>query len=398
MNWDECIERANTHSVKWSTTEGNVIPMCIADMDFQVSDAIINAITRKAQHGIYGYTTFCERYYQSIISWWSRRFGVELQRDWINFSPGIIPGINLLLSVLTKPGDGVIIQDPVYYPFYSTIETHDCTILKNPLLYNDGRYEIDFEDLEKKAADPRAKVLILCSPHNPVGRVWTKEELHRIGDIAEKHDLWIISDEMHGDLVYEGNEHFPVFQVAEGLLQRSIICAAPSKTFNIAGLQTSILLIPNESLREQYNKKLTQFGMMRPNVFGVEGTIAAYEEGEPWLHDLLSVLEENKRMVQVYLEKHIPEMKAILPQATHLIWIDCREIGLKGKELHHFFLEEAKVKFDEGFKFGGNGEDFVRMNIACPKERIHEALKRIHRAVAANRGKASSLQEQPMLF
>ncbi|MFC7786599.1 MULTISPECIES: MalY/PatB family protein [unclassified Rossellomorea] len=381
MNWNDCIERTNTHSVKWSFPAEDVIPMCIADMDFQVSPAIVEAMNRKAQHGIYGYTTFSDRYFESVISWWKRRFQMDIEKEWISFSPGIIPGINVLLSVLTEPGDGVIIQDPVYYPFYSTIENHGCSVMKNTLLYRDGVYSIDFDDLEEKARHPRTKLLILCSPHNPVGRVWTKEELMKIGSIAKRHDLWIISDEMHGDLVYKGYEHVPLFKGDESLVERSILCAAPSKTFNIAGLQTSILLIPNKDLRDKYNEKLTGYGLMRPNVFGIEGTIAAYEEGEPWLNELLMVLEENKQYVLNYLDQHLPELKAILPQATHLIWIDCTELGMTGEGLCTFFLEKARVKFDEGFKFGQSGHSFVRMNIACPKERIDLALRRMHEAI-----------------
>ncbi|MGM0842466.1 MAG: MalY/PatB family protein [Bacillota bacterium] len=381
MNWNDCIERTNTHSVKWSFPAEDVIPMCIADMDFQVSPAIVEAMNRKAQHGIYGYTTFSDRYFESVISWWKRRFQMKIEKEWISFSPGIIPGINVLLSVLTEPGDGVIIQDPVYYPFYSTIENHGCSVMKNTLLYEDGVYSIDFDDLEEKARHPGTKLLILCSPHNPVGRVWTEEELRRIGSIAKQHDLWIISDEMHGDLVYKGYEHVPLFKGDDSLIERSILCAAPSKTFNIAGLQTSILLIPNKDLRDKYNEKLTGYGLMRPNVFGIEGTIAAYEEGEPWLNELLMVLEENKQYVLNYLEQHLPELKGITPQATHLIWMDCTELGMTGEELCTFFLDKARVKFDEGFKFGQSGHTFVRMNIACPKERIDLALRRIHEAI-----------------
>ncbi|WP_064092012.1 MalY/PatB family protein [Rossellomorea aquimaris] len=385
MNWNDCIERSNTHSVKWSFPIEDVIPMCIADMDFQVSPAIVEALNRKAQHGIYGYSTFSERYFNSIISWWKKRFNMEINKDWISFSPGIIPGINVLLSVLTKPGDGVIIQSPVYYPFYSTIENHGCSIINNTLLYKDGEYSIDFQDLEEKARHAKTKLLILCSPHNPVGRVWTRDELERIGDIALRHDLWVISDEMHGDLVYEGYEHIPLFKNNDRILEKSILCAAPSKTFNIAGLQTSILLIPNKDLRDQYNEKLTGFGLMRPNVFGIEGTIAAYEEGEPWLRELQMVLEENKQYVLNYLEQHLPELKGIVPQATHLIWIDCSKLGMESEELCTFFLEKAKVKFDEGFKFGSSGNKFVRMNIACPKERIDLALRRMHQVILEQR-------------
>ncbi|MGM0843435.1 MAG: MalY/PatB family protein [Bacillota bacterium] len=385
MNWNDCIERHNTHSVKWSFSDEEIIPMCIADMDFQVSAAITEAMKEKAKHGIYGYTTFSERYFHAIMMWWNKRHGLKLDREWISFSPGIIPGMNILLEILTEPGDGVIVQDPVYYPFYSTIENHGCTVVKNTLTYEDGIYKMDFKDLESKAKDPRSKVLILCSPHNPVGRVWKRQELERVAEICLEHDVWVISDEMHGDLVYGEASHQPIFNINEELQQRSILCAAPSKTFNIAGLQTSILLIPNKELRERYESKLLSFGLSRPNAFGVEGTIAAYEQGEPWLDDLLMYLEENLRFAVNYLKENIPSVKPVVPEATHLIWLDCSELGLEHEELFEFFLVEAKIKFDEGYKFGPSGSKFVRMNIACPHERLTLALRRMDEAVLRKR-------------
>lgn len=383
MNWNDCVVRTGTHSVKWSSIPdpNEIIPMCIADMDFQVAPEIMQAMVKKAAHGIYGYTTFCERYYLSIIQWWKKRFDLDIDKEWISFSPGIIPGINILLQILTKPGEHVIVQEPVYYPFYSSIENHQCKIVQNSLVYKNGTYEMDFADLEEKASNPKASVLILCSPHNPVGRVWTIDELNRVAEICLKHNVWIISDEMHGDLVYKGNQHHPLFAVNPKIQNQSIICAAPSKTFNVAGLQTSIIMIPNKDLREQYQQKLIQFGLMRPNVFGVEGTIAAYESCEYWLEELLVYLEENLQYVLNYFKTQIPEIIPIQPEATHLIWLDCSQLGMKGEELFQYFLNEAKIKFDEGYKFGQNGDSFVRMNIACPRERLENAMKRIEEAV-----------------
>ncbi|MGE8204899.1 MalY/PatB family protein [Heyndrickxia sp. NPDC080065] len=381
MNWNDCIERTHTHSVKWSAAPDEIIPMCIADMDFQVAPEILEAMKKKAEHGIYGYTTFCDRYYRSIIGWWKRRFDMDIDKEWISFSPGIIPGINLLLQLLTKPGDHVIVQEPVYYPFYSTIDNHQCNIVQNSLIYKNGTYEMDFSDLEKKASDPKAKVMILCSPHNPVGRVWTEDELSRVAEICLKHDVWIISDEMHGDLVYKGNRHYPLFSVHPEIKNRAILCAAPSKTFNVAGLQTSIIMIPNKELREKYQQKLFQYGLMRPNAFGVEGTIAAYESSEYWLEELLVYLEDNLQYVLDYFQTHIPEIIPIQPEATHLIWLDCSKLGMSGEQLFQYFLKEAKIKFDEGYKFGDSGQAFLRMNIACPRERLEIAVKRIQGCV-----------------
>lgn len=395
MNWNDCIERTNTHSVKWSFSDEEIIPMCIADMDFQVAPAIMEAMKKKSEHGIYGYTTFCERYYEAVMGWWKKRFGLHLEKEWITFSPGIIPGVNLLLHLLTEPGDKVIVQDPVYYPFYTSIDFHGCEAVKNSLLYENGRYEMDFEDLDRKASDPKAKVLILCSPHNPVGRVWTLEELRRVGEICMKHGVWIISDEIHGDLVYRQNRHIPFYQAGTDLQQRSIVCAAPSKTFNIAGLQTSIIMIANEELRNKYNEKLMQFGLMRPNGFGVEATIAAYESSESWLEELLDYLEGNLMYTENYFKTNMPEIKPVKPEATHLVWLDCTGLGMEGEELFQFFLREAKIKFDEGHKFGDNGKVFLRMNIACPRDRLDTALRRMQEAVLRLRMKRHLDQKSP---
>ncbi|TDL80494.1 MalY/PatB family protein [Peribacillus frigoritolerans] len=383
MPLEKLIDRRKTHSVKWYIEDQDMIPLCIADMDFQVSEEIVNAISQKAVHGIYGYSTFCERYYDAVQYWWNTQYDWELKREWISFSPGIIPGINLLLQALTQPGDAVIVQDPVYYPFFSTIETQGCTLLSNSLIYSNGTYTMNFEDFEEKASRPNTKIFILCSPHNPVGRVWTKEELRKIGEICEKHGVYVISDEMHGDLTYSGYKHTPFATVHPGHLKFSITCAAPSKTFNIAGMQSSIFIIPNKAVKEKYEKLLMGYGLMRPNAFAVEGTIAAYYKGLPWLEDVRSYLECNLQYVCSFLEQNIPSIKVVKPEATHLIWLDCRDLGIPHDELHHFFLEHARVRLDEGMKFGKGGYGFERINIACPREVLTEALLRMKAAVKA---------------
>ncbi|MGD7054402.1 MalY/PatB family protein [Sutcliffiella horikoshii] len=381
MQLEKFIDRRKTHSVKWFIEDQDIIPLCIADMDFQVSEEIVSAISQKATHGIYGYSTFCARYYDAVEYWWKTQYDWELKQEWISFSPGIIPGMNLLLKALTQPGDSVIVQDPVYYPFFSTIQTQGCTILHNSLLYSEDGYKMDFEDFEEKAAQPETKVFILCSPHNPVGRVWTSEELRRIGEICEKHRVVVISDEMHGDLTYPGHKHIPFAKVHPDHLDFSITCAAPSKTFNIAGMQSSIFLIPNKEIREHYETLLTGFGLMRPNAFAVEGTIAAYYKGLPWLQEVKEYLTANLEYVCTYLEENIPSIKVVKPEATHLIWLDCRELGIPADELHTFFLEKAGVRLDEGMKFGAGGQGFERINIACPREVLTEALLRIKAAI-----------------
>lgn len=385
MQLEKFIDRRKTHSVKWYIEDQDIIPLCIADMDFQVSEEIVNAISQKATHGIYGYSTFCERYYDAVEYWWKTQYDWELKREWISFSPGIIPGINLLIKALTNPGDGVIVQDPVYYPFFSTIETQGCNILNNSLVYTNGTYEMDFVDFEEKASLPNTKVFILCSPHNPVGRVWTKAELQKIGEICDKHGVIVISDEMHGDLTYSGYTHIPFAKAHSNHLSYSITCAAPSKTFNIAGMQSSIFIIPNQEVKEKYEALLTGFGLMRPNAFAVEGTIAAYYRGLPWLQEVKEYLEENLQYVCNFLKEYIPSIKVVKPEATHLIWLDCRELDIPPESLHAFFLENARVRLDEGMKFGRGGYGFERINIACPREVLTEALLRIKAAVKAKK-------------
>ncbi|MGE7765669.1 MalY/PatB family protein [Peribacillus sp. NPDC096540] len=381
MQLEKLIDRRKTHSVKWYIEDQDIIPLCIADMDFQVSEEIVNAISQKALHGIYGYSTFCERYYDAVQYWWKTQYDWELKREWISFSPGIIPGINLLLKALTQPGDGVIVQDPVYYPFFSTIETQGCTILNNSLIYSNGAYEMNFEDFEEKASLPNTKVFILCSPHNPVGRVWKLEELKKIGEICDKHGVFVISDEMHGDLTYSGYKHIPFATVHPNHLKFSITCAAPSKTFNIAGMQSSIFIIPNKDVKERYEALLTGYGLMRPNAFAVEGTIAAYYKGLPWLQEVKGYLEDNLQYVSSFLKEYIPSIKIVKPEATHLIWLDCRDLGISYDKLHTFFLENVRVRPDEGKKFGSGGHGFERINIACPREVLTEALLRMKAAV-----------------
>ncbi|HWO76422.1 MAG TPA: MalY/PatB family protein [Bacillus sp. (in: firmicutes)] len=381
MQLEKFIDRRKSHSVKWYLNNDEIIPLCIADMDFQVSEEIRSAISQKAIHGIYGYSTFCERYFDAIIHWWKTQHQWELKREWVKFSPGIIPGMNLLLKVLTEPGDHVIIQEPVYYPFYQTIKTQGCHVQENSLIYQNGYYEIDFDDFEKKASHPRAKVLILCSPHNPVGRVWTKAELKRLGEICVRHNVMVISDEMHCDLTFKGYQHTPYATVDPSHLMNTITCVAPSKTFNIAGMQSSIIIIPNEEIREKYQELLEGYGLMRPNAFAIEGTIAAYYHGLPWLQQVKAYLEENLNYVTKYLEENIPELKPVKPEATHLIWLNCRGLPVEPQQLHSFFFEKAGIRFDEGRKFGPGGEGFERINIACPREILETALHRVEKAV-----------------
>lgn len=380
-DFDKKVVRRNTGCIKWDLGDESVIPMWVADMDFETPQPVIDAVKKRAEHGIYGYSFLQDSYYEALINWMNKRHGWKVQKEWIAFAPGVVPAVNMLVRALTQPGDKVIIQSPVYYPFYKAVTNNGCQVIENPLIYEKGRYFMDFEDLERKIKDDRVKLLILCSPHNPVGRVWTREELTKLGNLCLKYEVLIISDEIHSDLIYSGNKHIPFASLSQQFAENSIVCTAPSKTFNLAGLQTSNIIIPNRKIRKLYDNVLESNGINEPNVFGIKACEAAYRDGEEWLHELLEYLEDNRDYLINYIESHIPEIKAIKPEGTYLVWLDCSKLGMKSEKLHEFFMEKAKVWFDEGYIFGCGGENFERVNIACPRATIEEALKRMEMAI-----------------
>ncbi len=387
-NFDEIIDRTNYHSVKWdelgkkfNADAKDVLPMWIADMEFRSPQPVIDAIENAALHGIYGYTSRPSSYYQAIVGWMEKRHNWKIKEDWIAYSPGVVPALSLIVRAFCQPGDKVIIQPPVYYPFFGVIENNGCNILKNPLKLKNGRYIMDFEDLERKVDDSRTKILIFCSPHNPVGRVWQKEEISRLGEICLKNEVIVISDEIHADILFEGYKHTPFASISQEFAQNSITCTAPSKTFNLAGLQTSSIIIPNKKCYKIYDNILNSFELSENNVFGLVALEAAYRDGEEWLEQLLSYLNENLIFLMKYFKERIPKIKVIKPEGTYLVWLDCRQLGLNTKELNAFMIKKAKVALDDGYWFGIEGEGFMRINIACPRSFLKEGLKRIERAV-----------------
>lgn len=382
-DFDKIISRRGTGSSKWDRRGDDILPMWVADMDFQSPPAVIEALKKRAEHGIYGYPLPMDSCYNAIINWISRHHGWKIERDWIMFSPGVVPGISAIIRSITKPGDKVILQRPVYYPFFANIEHNGRHILNNLLKYEDGYYKIDFQDLEEKAKDPRAKALILCSPHNPVGRVWTKEELTKLGDICVRNDIVVISDEIHCDLIYKGHSHTCFASINETFLQNSITCFAPSKTFNLAGLQTSAIIIPNPKMRQSIYNIIVQSNTIpsEPNVFGAVALETAYNKGDDWLEQLIDYITSNLAFLKEWIQTRIPRIKVVEPEGTYLVWLDCRELGLDAQALEKFMLEKAKIWFDEGYIFGPEGEGFERINIACPRIILEEGLKRLERAV-----------------
>ena len=387
-NFDEIIDRTKYHSAKWDeleTTFGvipkDVLPMWIADMEFRSPQPVIEAIKKANEHGIYGYTSRPLSYYQAIIDWMEKRHNWKIKKDWIAYSPGVVPALSLIIRAFCQPGDKVIVQPPVYYPFFRVIENNGCHIVNNPLKLNNKKYSIDWEDLERKVDDPRVKILIFCSPHNPVGRVWQREELIILGEICLKHNIIVVSDEIHADILFKGYRHIPFASISPAFAHNSITCTAPSKTFNLAGLQTSSIIIPNKKYYKIYENILDGLALDENNVFGLVALEAAYRDGEEWLEQLLSYLNENLKFLMKYFKERIPKIKVIRPEGTYLVWLDCRQLGFNTKGLNNFMIKKARVALDDGYWFGTEGEGFMRINIACPRSFLEEGLKRIERAV-----------------
>jgi len=385
-DFDKVVNRFNTESVKWDLVKekyGNkdVIPMWVADMDFEVAKPISEAIKKRASHEIYGYTLKGESYYEAVINWMDRHHNWHIKKEWINYTPGIVPALNYIIRTYANTGDEIIIQTPVYHPFYSSVKNNGCVIVENPLIYENGSYKMDYEDLKKKITR-RTKILILCNPHNPVGRVWSKEELIKLGQICIDNNILVVSDEIHFDLIYKGNEHTVFASISEEFAQNSVICTAPSKTFNIAGLQVSNIIIPNDKLRNLYNITLENNSLTEINSFAAVALEAAYNEGEEWLNQLMQYLEENLNFLMKYFEERIPKIKVIKPEGTYLVWIDCLALNMCPSELEEFFVKKVKVGFNDGILFGVEGARFQRINIACARSVLNEALKRIEREIS----------------
>lgn len=385
-NFDEVIDRTNYHSVKWDELETkfgvkDALPMWVADMEFRSPKPVIEAIKEAAEHGIYGYTSRPDSYYKAIIDWIERRHNWKVKKDWIAYSPGVVPALSFIIRAFCQAGDKVVVQPPVYYPFFRVIENNGCHVVNNPLKLSNKKYFIDWEDLERKVDDPRVRLLILCSPHNPVGRVWQKEELIILGEICLKHNIIVVSDEIHADILFEGYKHTPFASISPAFAHNSITCTAPSKTFNLAGLQTSSIIIPNKKYYKIYKNILDSLALDENNVFGLVALEAAYRYGEEWLEQLLSYLNENLKFLMKYFKESIPKIKVIKPEGTYLVWLDCRQLGLSAKGLNNLMIKKAGVALDDGYWFGAEGKGFMRINIACPRSFLEEGLGRIEKAV-----------------
>lgn len=382
-NFDRITERKGTGSEKWDMCDDifrgkELLPLWVADMDFQSPPEVIEALVARAAHGIYGYTAYTDSAYRSLISWFGRRHGWNIEKEWILYSPGVVPALSLLVQSLTEPGDGVIIQRPVYHPFMRVVEANGRKLLNSPLKQEEsGRYVMDFDDLRAKASVPAAKMMILCSPHNPPGRVWAIEELQTLVDICAERNILIVSDEIHCDLTYRGIRHTPLPLVNHEYSHRIITCTAPSKTFNLAGLQFSNIIIPDGELRRRFRKTLLVNGIFDPNSFGAVAMEAAYNHGAEWLDEMMEYVKGNLEYMKSSLGSALPRVKVIEPEGTYLVWTDFRGFGLDHRELLRIFVEEAKVAPGQGDLYGPEGEGFIRFNLACPRQILEEGLRRI---------------------
>lgn len=401
FNLDIEISRAGTNSVKWEHAfnedhmlvpsdvadkkhgADRLLPMWVADMDFHVPQESVDAIIKRAKHGLFGYSAVSEGYFEAFAGFVARRHDWVIEPDWVVLTPGVVPAFNMLLQTFTLPGDKVIIQRPVYHPFTYAVENNGRTLVNNALINDNGYYRMDFDDLAEKAADPDTKLMIFCSPHNPVGRVWTREELTRMGEICLANNVLVISDEIHCDLAQRSNKFVSFGSISEAFAQNSICCMAPSKTFNMAGMKVSNIIIPNEEMKLQFDDFLMCLGLKGTNCFGVIAAEQAYRHGDAWLDAVIDYVGENHRYMCDYLAQHLPQLRLSPLEGTYLTWLDCRALELNNEELESLVYDKAGLFVNQGHVFGEEaGSGFLRFNLACPRSIVEEAMSRLKTAVS----------------
>lgn len=381
-DFEKITQRRGTNSYKWdSTDDKEVLPMWVADMDFPTAPCIINALEKRVEHGIFGYTRVPEEYYDAVISWFSRRHHWKPKREWFIYTSGVVPALSAVIKALTNVGDKVLTLTPVYNCFFSSIRNNGCELDSCALRYENNTFSIDYEDLERRAADPKTTLMLLCNPHNPSGRVWTREELRRIGDICIKNNVVVVADEIHCELVHPGFTYTPFASVSEEFQKHSVTCVAPSKAFNIAGLQIANIIVENDKWRQRIDKAININEVCDVNPFGVIATIAAYNEGEEWLNQLLQYIHGNYLFFKDYCEEHLPQLPVAPLEGTYLAWMDCRNLGIPSEELEEELMKEAKLWLNAGSMYGKEGEGFMRWNLACPRQLVKEGLERFSQFV-----------------
>lgn len=374
------INRRGTQSYKWDVAE-NELPMWVADMDFQTAPEIIEAMKKRVEHGIFGYSIVPDEWYEAYMEWWSRRHQFTMEKDWLIFCTGVVPAISSTVRKLTSTAENVIVITPAYNIFFNSIYNNGRNIVECLMKYEDGKYSLDFEDFEEKCKDPQSTLLILCNPHNPTGIVWSKEELAKIGEICARNNVTVLSDEIHCDLTLPGVEYTPFAAASPVCEQISVTCIAPTKTFNIAGLQSAAVCVPNDVLRHKVWRALNTDEVAEGNAFAADVAIAAFKHGESWLNELREYLAENRFYAERYIEESIPALKTVKGKATYLLWIDCKSLGIKSDTLAEMIREKTGLYLSEGCEYRGDGRDFLRMNLACPRSRLEDGLQRLKKAV-----------------
>ncbi|MDR1038291.1 MAG: pyridoxal phosphate-dependent aminotransferase [Deltaproteobacteria bacterium] len=384
-DFDETVDRRGTSCIKYDFARErglpeDVLPMWVADMDFRTPPEVVDALRQVAEHGIYGYSESKDEYFDPLRAWFSRRLGWTPERAWLRKTPGVVYAINTAVRAFTRRGDAVIVQSPVYYPFFSSVRANGRLLVDSPLAYGaDGSYSIDFDDFERKVKEYRPKMFLLCSPHNPVGRVWTRDELARLGEICLRHGTLILADEIHCDFVWGGRRHLVLPSLSPELADRTVLATAPSKTFNLAGLMISNVFIPNPTLRREFASEVERTGLSQLSVMGLAAGRAAYRFGEPWLEALKAYLEKTISYVKGFVADSLPGVRLVEPEGTYLLWLDFRALGLPHEEVNRKIVHEAKLWLDEGLIFGEAGRHFQRINMAAPLATVREAMERLRR-------------------
>ncbi len=376
-NFDEPVNRRGTDSVKWDLDKEGVLPMWVADMDFKTAPAVTAALVKRAEHGVFGYTHPSASYYTALSGWFKRRHNWSILQGWVLYTTGVVPALSAVIKAFCRPGEKVLVQTPVYNCFFSSIKNNGCETVSSPLVYDSGSYRMDFTDFEQKAADPAVKLFLLCNPHNPAGRVWTEAELRRIGEICLKRDILVVADEIHCELTAPGIAYTPFASLSPDFLNRSVTCISPSKAFNLAGLQTANIVAADKDLRAQIDRALNINEVCSIGPFGAEALIAAYNEGGEWLDELNVYLHENFSFLCEFCARNLPQLRVTPLEGTYLAWVNCKALGRTSEELAKELLQKGRVRVNAGSLYGAEGEGFIRLNLACPRAQLAEALNRM---------------------
>ncbi len=379
-SFDTLVDRRGTHSLKWDVKEDE-LPMWVADMDFKTAPAIIDALNKRVEHGVFGYSIIPDEWNEAYIKWWQERHSFRIEKDWLIFSTGVVPILSSVVRKLTTPGENVLIMTPVYNIFFNSIVNNGRNVLQCPLSYKDGEYSIDFEALENAMAQPQTTMMIFCNPHNPVGKIWDRETLAKVGGLAKKHHVIVVSDEIHCDITDPDKGYIPFASASDTCREISITCVAPTKAFNMAGLQTAAAIVPDPFLRHKVNRGLNTDEVAEPNAFAIWAAIAAFNEGGEWFDALREYIYENKLIVETYIKDQVPQVRLVKSEATYLLWLDCSAICSDSEELADFIREKTGLYLSDGVQYGKTGEKFLRLNIACPKSRLMDGLLRLKRGI-----------------